>query len=133
MADTVFTVAVGDPFPKTRKNPAFDVSLFPAQASQNPNPTPSQRHPNTNAYSFMFSIPNWVPLDPDSILKIWKAIKPYNFHTTYGNVVDTMVVRAKEGGDVRGLVLKERILQSAKIAVRRMGWKDHGLLLQEVD
>lgn len=82
----------------------------------------------------MFAIPNWVPLDPDSILRIWKAIKPYNFHTTYGNVVDTMVVREKkEGGGVEGLAVKERILQSAKIAVRRMGWKDHELLLEEVD
>jgi hypothetical protein len=81
----------------------------------------------------MFSIPNWVPLDPDSILRIWKAMKLYDFHTTYGNVVDTMVVReGKEVDGGQGMRLKERMLQSAKIAVRRMGWREHEMLLEEV-
>jgi len=70
-------------------------------------------------------------LDPDAILRIWRAIKPFFFHTTYGNMVDIMVVRDEDGdrgsGGGEGRIgVKEKMLESAKIAVRRMGWGEHG-------
>lgn len=77
-----------------------------------------------NSYSFLFSIPNFVPMDPDSTLRIWRAIQPFDFHTTYGNVVDTMVVRERSGDRIG---VKARVLESAKIVVRRMGWRDHAI------
>ena len=93
------------------------------KASQNPDPD----RPDVNSYSFLYAIPNFVPLDPDSIMRICRAIKPYDFHTTWGNVVDTMVVREKEE---HRMGVKERVLESAKIAIRRMGWSEHPLLLE---
>ncbi len=70
-----------------------------------------------------------MPLDPDSILRIWRAIKPFEFHTTFGNVVDTMVVRERSG---QRMSVKERLLESATIAVRRMGWREHGIFAETV-
>jgi hypothetical protein len=77
-----------------------------------------------------------MPLDPDAILRIWRAIKPFAFHTTYGNVVDSMVVRdGDESGEEGRMGVKEKILESAKIAVRRMGWgeRGHAVLGETVD
>jgi hypothetical protein len=75
-----------------------------------------------------------MPLDPDAILRIWRAIKPFSFHTTYGNVVDSMVVRDGNGAcgtDEGRMGVKEKILASAKIAVRRMGWGNYGHAILE--
>ena len=62
-----------------------------------------------------------IPLPPDEIFKIWKAIQPFDFHTTHGAFV---------GMDVRDERLKERMLESMKIQVRGEGWKSHELLDQ---
>jgi hypothetical protein len=75
-----------------------------------------------NSHPFPYTVPNFVPLDLDSILRIWRAIKPFDFHTTYGNMVDTMVVRERSG---QRMTVKERVLESAKIAVKMIGWREH--------
>jgi hypothetical protein len=79
-----------------------------------------------------------MPLDPDAILRIWRAIKPFAFHTTYGMMVDSMVVRDGDRGSGGGegrMGVKEKILESAKIAVRRMEWgeRGHAVLVETVD
>ena len=66
----------------------------------------------------MWAIPNMIPLSPNAILDIWRAIKPFAFNTTYGAFV---------GMNVRDSALKERMLQSMKTQVRIGGWENHAI------
>jgi len=84
------------------------------------NPDPAK--PGVASYSFMWSIPNWIPLPPDKILKIWKALKPFDFEATYG--VFAVISNLKQKPEHR-MTLKARVLESAKIAVRSMGYTQH--------
>ncbi|KAI4148725.1 MAG: hypothetical protein L6R39_002709 [Caloplaca ligustica] len=85
--------------------------------------TPHPRPPTHTSYTFQWSIPNMIPLDPDEISGIWRAIKPYDFHTTYG---------AFNGMTVRDKALKARVLQSMKIQTVREGWVHHELVDERV-
>ena len=85
--------------------------------------TPHPRPPGQTSYSFQWSIPNMIPLPPSEILKIWRAIEPYEFDTTYGAFV---------GMDVRDGDLKGRMLESMKIQTRGEGWEMHEMLDQTV-
>ena len=60
-----------------------------------------------------------IPLPPNEILKIWHAIKPFDFDMTYGAFVGT---------EVRDDDLKNRVLESMKIQVRGEGWERHEIL-----
>lgn len=87
-------------------------------------------------------------------MQIWKALKPYDFKATYGvmakisNVCKSPLVAQifflsakfsvlmpaihaveKPG---HSLSLKGRVLQSAKIAVKAMGYADHGIFAEEL-
>lgn len=64
-----------------------------------------------------------IPLAPNDVISIWRAIKPYKFHTTYG-AFNGMTVRDKD--------LKKRVLHSMKIQARHAGWTDHELLDEHV-
>lgn len=59
VADTIFAVASGH------------------------NPDPGKRK-DTISYQFLWSIPNFIPLPPDTVMQIWKALKPFEFQATYG-------------------------------------------------
>lgn len=60
-----------------------------------------------------------IPLPPEEILQIWKAIKPFDFDTTHG---------AFNGMDVRDENLNARMLESMKIQVRGEGYARHEIL-----
>ena len=77
------------------------------------------RLPGTTSYSFMWSIPNMIPLPPDKIFGIWQALKKFDFTTTHGAFL---------GLDVRDKGVKGRILESAKIQVQAEGYQQHKLL-----
>lgn len=62
-----------------------------------------------------------IPLPPSEILKMWRAIEPYDFDTTHGAFSDM---------DVRDKNLKERLLESMKIQTRGEGWDRHEILDQ---
>lgn len=94
-------------------------TIMTVPAAHTPHPRPSDQ----TYFSFQWSIPNMIPLDPDAILGIWKAIKPYNFHTTYG---------AFNGMTVRDKALKSKVLESMKTQIRCMGWKQQELLNEQV-
>lgn len=64
-----------------------------------------------------------IPLPPSAILKIWRAIEPFDFESTHGAFV---------GADVRDEALKERMLESMQIQTRGEGWEDHEILDQMV-
>lgn len=76
------------------------------------------RPPGTSSFSFMWSYPNFIPLPPDAIHDIWKAIQDLDFEDAHG---------AFPGQDTRGNS-KERILESAKIVVKASGYLEHPLL-----
>ena len=65
-----------------------------------------------------------IPLPPDDIMRIWRAIRPFEFDTTHGAFV---------GMDVRDKELKRRMLESMKIQVRGEGWESHEILEEVVD
>ena len=66
----------------------------------------------------MYSYPNMIPLPPDAIHGIWKAVKPFQFSATYGSFI---------GQNVRGKDLKKRLLESMKIVIKTAGWVDHSI------
>ncbi|KAL9016743.1 MAG: hypothetical protein Q9185_005917 [Variospora sp. 1 TL-2023] len=74
--------------------------------------SPHPRPPGQISYSFQWSIPNMIPLGPKEITQIWKSIKPYDFHTTYG---------AFNGMTVRDKQLKQRVFESMILQLRREG------------
>ncbi|KAJ5626507.1 beta-lactamase-like protein [Penicillium herquei] len=76
------------------------------------------RPPGTASFSFMWSYPNFIPLTPDAIHDIWKAIKDIHFEDAHGAFL---------GQDTRGNS-KERILESAKIIIQASGYLQHPLL-----
>ena len=66
----------------------------------------------------MWSIPNMIPLPPDTIHNIWRAVKDLDFDTTYGNFI---------GMDIRGPDLRKRVLESMKIQVKSQGFQEHAI------
>ena len=71
----------------------------------------------------MWSIPNFIPLPPNSIKKVWDAVKLWQFTSTYGLM---------KGLNVHDDNLKRRVLESAKIQIRAEGYSEHELLDEKV-
>ncbi|EME42987.1 hypothetical protein DOTSEDRAFT_132174 [Dothistroma septosporum NZE10] len=89
------------------------------------NPVPGKE--GVISFTLWYSIPNRIPLHPDEILRIWQIVKPYDFHFAFGAFrgqdVRTMPNEQERGtGGPKG-----RLLESCKIYVRAMGWREHGL------
>jgi hypothetical protein len=53
------------------------------------------------------------------IFKIWEALKPWAFTSTYGGF---------QGTEVHHVNLKGRVLESMKIQVKAEGWEKHEIL-----
>lgn len=85
----------------------------------------AKRPEGMNSYSFMWSIPNFIPLSPEEIEGMWEGLKGRDFESTHGAFVGQDVYDGC-GGTEKGV--KQRVLESMQIQVRRMGWKDHGFL-----
>ena len=64
-----------------------------------------------------------MPLPPDKIVAICRAIEPYDFANTYG------VMRAQI---LRGADLKARVLESARFQIRAEGYADHPFLSEGI-
>ncbi|KAH0391160.1 metallo-beta-lactamase family protein, partial [Aureobasidium melanogenum] len=80
------------------------------------------RPKGTTSFSFMWSIPNMIPLPPDTIYNMWKAVKPYDFTATHGLFT---------GWDIKDDNVKRSVLESMKIQVRNQGFAEHALLDEE--
>ncbi|KAL1966706.1 hypothetical protein VTN77DRAFT_3903 [Rasamsonia byssochlamydoides] len=76
------------------------------------------RPPNTVSFTFMWSYPNFIPLHPSAIHQIWKSLQDLDFDDTHAAFL---------GRDTRGNSRK-RVLGSAKIIVKAMGYGDHEIL-----
>lgn len=86
--------------------------------------TPDENRPEgMTTFSFMWSIPNMIPLSPDEIFRIWVALRGFEFEVTHGLFV---------GWDVRKKDVKQRMLDSMKVQVQRMGYQTHGLLDESI-
>ncbi|KAI5245083.1 hypothetical protein E4T42_06902 [Aureobasidium subglaciale] len=59
-----------------------------------------------------------IPLPPDTIHAMWKAVEPYDFTATHG-------------WDIRDENIKKSVLESMKIQVRNQGFAAHALLDEE--
>jgi len=94
LADTIMTVPSGLSFHKSRQ-------------------------PGTNTYSFMWSYPNMIPLDPEALMGIWEAVKGFEFETTFGGF---------PGQDVRRKDARKLMLESAQNWVKKAGWSDAKIL-----
>lgn len=77
------------------------------------------RPEGANSFAFMWSIPNMIPLSPEEISGMWDVLGRHEFQSTHG---------AFMGQDIEDDKIKGRVLESAKIQVRRMGWTDHAFL-----
>ena len=93
-------------------------AIFPAASSRNPDPA----KPGQLTYMFLWSIPNMIPLSPDEILRIWRVLKQWDFQATYGVMAKWSNVFEKT---TDRKTLKERLLDSTKIAVQAMGYTEH--------
>ncbi|KAF4635018.1 hypothetical protein G7Y89_g3077 [Cudoniella acicularis] len=78
-----------------------------------------------NTYSFFWSIPNMIPLSAEEIAGMWKILKDYEFSSTHGAFKGTEVSDGAKGSDT---TVKQRVLESMQIQVKRMGWRDHAFL-----
>ena len=103
-------------------------TIFAVTSGKNPPPYTPKPGDGRISYSFLWSIPNPLPLSPDEILRIWKVLKKLDFQVTYGVMAKiTNVYELEEDKEWGGL--KRRVLESAKVAVRRMiGDNGHEML-----
>ncbi|KAK6074081.1 hypothetical protein SCUP234_08408 [Seiridium cupressi] len=75
-----------------------------------------------NSYSFMWSIPNMIPLAPEEIQRMWSILNKYEYISTHGAFLGTDVI-GKDKGE-----MKRRVLESMQIQIRYMGHKQHAFL-----
>ncbi|KAK4569496.1 hypothetical protein LTR86_003259 [Recurvomyces mirabilis] len=89
------------------------------------NPVPGKE--GVISFTFFWSIPNRIPLHPDDILMIWNKVKHLEFDSAYGAFkgMDVYTMSNEAGRGTGGV--KGRLLQSCKIYVGAMGWREHGV------
>ncbi|RMZ80030.1 hypothetical protein DV738_g2997, partial [Chaetothyriales sp. CBS 135597] len=98
-------------------------TIFSVASSHNPSSHHVPRQ--TQTYAFLWSIPNYIPLPPNDILRIWRRLKPLEFKATYGVVAKLSNLFERDGDPVS---LKQRLLDSVKLAVKAMGYEQHEAL-----
>jgi hypothetical protein len=103
-------------------------TIFAVVTAHNPAPFNQRPGDGKNSYAFLWSIPNSLPLSPEEIWRIWKVLKPLEFKVTYGVMAKITNVYELPGEEEWG-GLKRRVLDSAKVSVKRMvGDKGHPVL-----
>lgn len=88
-----------------------------------------ERPQGLNSFSFMWSIPNQIPLNPNEIMAMWDLLRNVEFVSTHG-AFKGMDIYDGSGGSPRSV--KGRVLDSMHIQLRRMGWDKHALLSETV-
>lgn len=77
-----------------------------------------------NSYSFMWSIPNMIPLAPNTMVEMWKVLRNHDYVSTHGAFMGTDIIGNNESE------MRSRVLESMQIQVRYMGYDNHSLLLE---
>ncbi|GKU02760.1 metallo-beta-lactamase family protein [Fusarium langsethiae] len=75
----------------------------------------SSRPPGLNSFSFLWSIPNFIPLGVDEMARMWRALKDVEFTATHGGFM---------GMDIEHEDVKGRVLESMKIQAKFIGDKN---------
>ncbi|RGP61044.1 hypothetical protein FLONG3_10663 [Fusarium longipes] len=75
----------------------------------------SSRPPGLNSFSFLWSIPNFIPLGVDEMARMWRLLKDVEFTATHG---------AFNGMEIEHDDVKARVLESMKIQAGFIGEKD---------
>ncbi|CEJ92518.1 hypothetical protein VHEMI08167 [[Torrubiella] hemipterigena] len=78
-----------------------------------------EKPPGLNSFSFLWSIPNRIPLSADEMMRMWRILSKYEFTSTHG---------AFPGMDITAADLKRRVLDSMQIQTKFMGWTEHPLM-----
>ncbi|WYZ42307.1 hypothetical protein EsH8_VI_000006 [Colletotrichum jinshuiense] len=73
------------------------------------------RPQGTASFAFMWSYPNMIPLSPEDVYSIWKAVAGLEFDDAHS---------AFAGRDARGNA-KRRLLESAQLFLKSIGYVDH--------
>ncbi|KAK4136600.1 hypothetical protein BT67DRAFT_416808 [Trichocladium antarcticum] len=81
---------------------------------------PREPPKGTNTFSFMWSIPNMIPLSADEIVRMWGIIRHYDFKSAHGLFPGWDIVDDE--------TLKARVLESMQIQIRAMGYTEHSFL-----
>ncbi|KAK3310258.1 beta-lactamase-like protein [Chaetomium strumarium] len=80
---------------------------------------PRERPQGINTFSFLWSIPNMIPLSADEIARMWGILRNYDFKSAHGLFM---------GADIADENIKARVLESMQIQVRAMGHAGHALM-----
>jgi hypothetical protein len=75
----------------------------------------------------MWSVPNMIPMSPDAVLQIWRAMKGFKFEVCY-RLMGTVRHRPELSVGLEG-----RVLESASIFVRALGFQEHEILTEEAE
>ncbi|PNY29216.1 Uncharacterized protein YmaE [Tolypocladium capitatum] len=78
-----------------------------------------QKPPGLNTFSFLWSIPNAIPLGVDELARMWAILKAYGFEATHGAFL---------GMDIEDGLVKQRVLESMQIQTRYMGHEQHAFM-----
>lgn len=86
-------------------------TLITVPSAYNPAGSNEKGYRNRVAYSFMWSIPNMIPLSPNEIEAILSVLDTVEFSSTHG---------AFPGMDVSGGNVKKRLLESGRVVMESM-------------
>lgn len=75
-----------------------------------------ERPPGLNSFSFLYSIPNFIPLSVQEMARMWETLRRYDFQETHGGFA---------GMDIVDAGVKQRVLDSMHIQARHMGYGEH--------
>ncbi|KJZ77722.1 hypothetical protein HIM_02899 [Hirsutella minnesotensis 3608] len=107
-------IKVGGPLSGVSRMGKWEVDALGAQR---------EKPPGLNTFTFLWSIPNSIPLNPDELARMWKILRAYDFQATHG---------AFMGMDVEDIRIKKRVLDSMQIQTRFMGHDKHAVLSETV-
>lgn len=82
-----------------------------------------QKPQGLNTFSFMWSIPNLIPLGADEMLRMWKILKKHDFTATHGAFVHE---------DIEDEHVKRRVLESMQIQAKFMGNNEHAIVNESI-
>ncbi|KAI2628095.1 beta-lactamase-like protein [Hypomontagnella submonticulosa] len=88
--------------------------------------TARSRPAGMNSYSFMWSIPNMIPLAPEDMQRMWSILKKYDFSSTHGGFVPMDIVKTVPE-------MKRRVLESMQMQIKHMGYGEHAFLKEIAD
>ncbi|OAQ60533.1 metallo-beta-lactamase family protein [Pochonia chlamydosporia 170] len=79
--------------------------------------------PGLNSFSFLWSIPNYIPLSVEELARMWDILKHYEFKSTHGAFLRM---------DIEDVGVKQRVLDSMQIQAKFMGYGGHAIMSEKI-